>query len=161
MKTTTLAAFALATLALTACASRDQARVTEAATTPLSDLNLVSAPIPGVLVEAQKHPYAVPADTACPALAANVRALDEVLGPDLDTPPLPNNPGLIERGTTFLGDTAVGELRGAAERVVPFRQWVRKLSGAERYTKDVAAAIAAGTARRAFLKGVRVTRGCA
>jgi hypothetical protein len=44
--------------------------------------------------------------------------------------------------------------------VVPYRGWVRKLTGAERYSKEVAAAIAAGTVRRAFLKGVVVTRGC-
>ena len=58
------------------------------------------------------------------------------------------------------GGAAVGALRGAAEGVVPFRGWVRKLSGAERYSKDVAAAIAAGTIRRAFLKGLGQAAGC-
>jgi hypothetical protein len=37
---------------------------------------------------------------------------------------------------------------------------VRKLSGAERYSREVAAAIAAGTIRRAFLKGMRQAAGC-
>jgi hypothetical protein len=44
---------------------------------------------------------------------------------------------------------------------VPFRGWVRKLSGAERYSKEVAAAIAAGTVRRAYLKGLGEAKGCA
>lgn len=141
-------------------ASKRQAQISDAATTPLSDLNLVRAEIPPVLVAAQRSPYAPPLDRACPALAADVQALDAVLGPDLDTPPTPNNPGLVERGGNALGNAAVGALRGAAEGVVPFRGWVRKLSGAERYSKDVAAAIAAGTIRRAYLKGVALSSGC-
>ena len=37
---------------------------------------------------------------------------------------------------------------------------MRKLDGAERHSKEVAAAIAAGSVRRAFLKGVGQTLGC-
>jgi hypothetical protein len=37
---------------------------------------------------------------------------------------------------------------------------VRKLDGAERHSKEVAAAIAAGSVRRAFLKGVGQALGC-
>jgi len=148
---------ALATVALTtACASNDTAKLTTAATTPLSDLNLVSAPIPELLAAAQKAPYAVPADTACAKLAADVRALDEVLGPDLDAPATETNPGLVERGT----GVAMGAVQRSAEGIVPFRGWVRKLSGAERYSRQVAAAIAAGAARRAFLRGLAQGKGC-
>ena len=89
-----------------------------------------------------------------------MRSLDEVLGPDLDAPATAADPGLIERGTSLVAGEAVGALRGAAEGVVPYRKWVRKLSGAERYAKDVSAAIAAGTVRRAFLKGLGVARNC-
>ncbi|MBC7957504.1 MAG: hypothetical protein H7Y33_16740 [Cytophagales bacterium] len=147
-------------LVLGACAAPTVTPVTDAATLPLNDLNLVQATIPQVLVDAQKRPYANPVDASCSALVASVRALDEVLGPDLDAPATAANPGLIERGVTMVGDEAVGALRGAAEGVVPYRKWVRKASGAERYTKDVAAAIAAGTVRRAFLKGQFVARSC-
>jgi len=151
---------AVLAFALTACAVSEKSRMSDAATTPLSDLNLVHASIPAVLVDAQKRPYVAPADQSCTALAAEVRALDEVLGPDLDAPASASNPGLIERGSTAVGDAAVGAVRGAAQGVVPYRGWVRKLTGAERYSREVAAAIAAGTVRRAFLKGVVVTRGC-
>ncbi len=141
---------------LAGCASGEGARLNTAATTPLSDLNLVNAPIPELLLAAQKAPYAMPADASCPALAAAVRALDEVLGPDLDAPASEANPGLVERGA----DAALGALQHGAEGVVPFRGWVRKLSGAERYSKQVAAAIAAGSVRRGFLKGVASARAC-
>ena len=148
------------TLTLAACAAPDSARVTDAASAPLNDLNLVKAPIPVALANAQKQPYGAPAGAGCDALASEVRSLDEVLGADLDAAPSASNPGLIERGSTAVGDAAVGALRNTAEGLVPYRGWVRKLSGAERYSKEVAAAIAAGTVRRAFLKGVRAERGC-
>lgn len=155
----TLALTAL--LMLGACSSVPSTdRVTDAATAPLNDLNLVRASIPEVLQSAQRQPYALPVDDSCLALSSQVRALDEVLGADLDTPPTASNPGLIERGGNAAGDAAVGALRRTAEGVVPFRSWVRKLSGAERYAKEVAAAIAAGTVRRAYLKGLSSARGC-
>lgn len=146
----------LATATLAACASSDTAKVSTAATTPLSDLNLVNAPIPEALSAAQKAPYVVPPDRSCPALVAAVRTLDEVLGPDLDAPASEANPGLIERG----GSAVTGALQRTAEGVVPFRGWVRKISGAERYSQQVAAAIAAGTVRRAYLKGLARGQGC-
>jgi hypothetical protein len=153
--------------ALVACAAPDTARqgdkgtqVVETATTPLSDLNLVRTEIPAALLAAQKGPYALPPEASCEALVHEVQELDAALGPDLDTPATPANPGLIERGAGALGSAAVDALRGAAEGVVPFRGWVRKLTGAERYSKEGAAAIAAGTVRRAYLKGVGQSRGC-
>lgn len=134
--------------------------IAQAAATPLADLNLVNAPIPPVLLEAQRAPYAEPADGTCLGLQTQVTALDAVLGTDLDVPPSPNNPSLIERGAGLVGQTATQQVRGAAESVVPFRSWIRRLTGAERYSREVAAAIAAGTVRRAYLKGIGLVRGC-
>src|SRR5574343_132148 len=55
-----------------------------AATSPLSDLNLVRDEIPPLLVAARRAPYAVPGNGSCLALGSAVTALDEVLGDDLD-----------------------------------------------------------------------------
>lgn len=145
---------------LTACATRDQAQVKDAATAPLSDLNLVQAEIPQVLQEAQKAPYGLPADLSCATLSAEILALDAVLGADLDTPPSDNDPSLLERGTDEAKKAAVSALRNTTQSVVPFRSWVRKLTGAERYSKKVAASITAGTVRRAFLKGLKMSQTC-
>lgn len=142
------------------CAAAPTDKVGQAAVTPLNDLNLVQAPIPEVLQQAQSAPYAKPADLACPRLSALVKALDEVLGPDLDAPAHPNNPGLIERGEHLAGDAAGDALKRTAEGVIPFRGWIRKLSGAERYSKQVAAAIAAGSVRRGYLKGLMAAQTC-
>lgn len=141
---------------LVGCTTTGQTRVAQAVTTPLSDLNLVHAPIPESLAQAQKGPYAVPDDPGCEALLSEVGLLDADLGPDLDAPASEANPGLVERGSNL----AIGAVRRTAEGVVPFRPWVRKLTGAERYSKQVAAAITAGTVRRAFLKGLAHARGC-
>lgn len=146
----------VALLALTACASSSQDKVANAATTPLSDLNVVRADIPDVLKAAAAAPYAAPADTSCPALAADIQALDEVLGPDLDAPAGKGGPGLLERGE----DAATGALQRTAEGVIPFRGWIRKLSGAERYARHVSAAITAGGVRRGFLRGLSAAKAC-
>jgi hypothetical protein len=142
----------LVALALAACAGTEKS-AKDAAVTPLSDLNVVRAEIPPVLAAAQKAPYALPADRGCAALGTEIQALDAALGADLDTTERGHNPSLIERG---VGDA----LKNTAEGVIPFRGWVRKLTGAERYSREVAAAIAAGTIRRAYLKGLGSAAGC-
>jgi hypothetical protein len=162
-------ALALCTAAaLAACSTTDPARslnqagtqVASVATTPLNDLNIVHAEIPPVLQAAANAPYALPASSQCNALSTDVQALDAALGPDLDTPPATAQAGLIERGVDTVGSAAMGSLQTAADGVLPFRTWVRKLTGAERYSKQVAAAITAGSIRRAYLKGLGTAAGC-
>lgn len=132
----------------------------EAATTPLNDLNLVQVKIPAVLLEARKAVYAVPQDQSCSSLDKIIRALDDVLAPDLDALVSDTRPGPIERGSNAVGKAAVGTLRRTVEGVVPFRGWVRKLSGAERHSKRIANAITVGMVRRAFVKGLRAAKEC-
>lgn len=144
----------LLALGLAACSSTTR-QVGDAAVTPLRDLNVVKAEIPPLLQQAQAAPYALPAARDCAALSAAVQALTELLGPDLDAPPEPQ-PGAVERGQAEVGKA----LTRAAEGAVPFRGWVRKLSGAERQERRVARAIEAGEARRAFLRGIAVGQGC-
>jgi hypothetical protein len=145
---------------LASCTTQQTDGIAAAATAPLGDLNLVNAPIPEVLRAAQAAPYARPASLACETLLADVRALDEVLGADLDTPATDTNPGLLERAGTLVVDQATSSLRRTTEGLIPFRSWVRKLTGAERYSRQVNAAIAAGTVRRSFLKGLAVAQQC-
>lgn len=147
-------------LSLGACATTDQSGIGAAATTPLSDLNIVRADIPEVLEQAQKGPYSLPVDQSCDAISLEVHKLDEALGADLDSLSSESDPSLVERGADAARNAAIGALQRTAEGVVPFRSWIRKLSGAERHSRHVSAAIAAGTVRRAFLKGIGVSHGC-
>lgn len=147
---------------LTACANKSAStRVGEAAVTPLNDLNLIKTDIPPLLQQIQSSPYQVPAGYTCDSLTTDIADLDAVLGPDLDEPASEDKPGLMERGSNAAQDAAIGAFQRTTESVVPFRGWIRKLTGAERRSRKVAVAITAGTARRSFLKGLRASQNCA
>jgi hypothetical protein len=135
-------------------------RATQVVTSPLADLNVVRASIPPALVSARAAPYADPADRSCAGIAAQVHALDAVLGADLDRPVTPDDPSLLHRGQTMAHNEAWSALKSTAEGAVPFRGWVRKLSGAERYSNEVQASIEAGAIRRGYLKGLGKAAGC-
>ncbi len=150
-----------ALVVVTGCASTTATRIGTAATTPLADLNVTREDVPGVLLAALKNPYQLPAIQNCVALSLEIRELDEVLGADLDAQASPADPSLARRASSLVQDQAVGALQRTAEGLIPFRGWVRKLSGAERHSKYVLASIAAGSARRAFLKGYAASEHCA
>ncbi|NWG38393.1 MAG: hypothetical protein HXY27_00290 [Hydrogenophilaceae bacterium] len=144
----------------TAPKTETSSRVGEAITTPLVDLNLLRTKIPAVLIEARKSPYQQPVISTCETLTEEIRRLDEALGPDLDALKPDADPTLLERGTGEAGDIAIGAIKSAAVGWIPYRGWVRKLTGAERHSKEVASAISAGIVRRAYLKGLGQARGC-
>lgn len=158
--------FIVLTLAilLSACSTHKNAtesdvpkQIGAAVTAPLSDLNLIETAIPTALRDAQKNPYAIPVHTDCEALSKEVSALDAALGADLDTPATHKDDGLLERN---LVSESVSAIRRTTESAVPFRNWVRKLSGAERKSKAVTSAITAGSIRRAYLKGIGQANKC-
>src|SRR5436190_5316076 len=127
-----------------------------AATSPLRDLNLMRTKIPDVLLMALVDPYArPPKNWKCAQLIAHLQPLNAALGPDIDILPA-GDEDLTERGR----ETALGAAADFASDAIPFRGWVRKLSGAERHDKLVQAAIIAGFTRRAYLKGLGETKGC-
>lgn len=133
-------------------------KIGEAITAPLSDFNLVQTPIPPVLLQAQAGPYAALPDPSCANIAAAVIALDAALGPDVDAPGQEHSLG--EKGASAVENAGISALRNTTEGIVPFRGWIRKLTGAERYSEKVTAAIGAGIVRRAYLKGVGQTNHC-
>ena len=162
---------ALAALLLAGCAtpqkepgptdrSAADRKLGDAFVAPLADLNLVREAIPPVLAAALKDPYGAPSDLSCTALGAEVGALDAALGADLDAAPKPAST-LAERGAEEAGEAVISAVRNTTEGVIPFRGWVRKITGADRYAKEVAAAHAAGKVRRAYLKGLGQAGACA
>ena len=58
-------------------------------------------------------------------------------------------------------EAVLSAIAGAASGNLPLRSWVRMLSGAQQHDKLVSAAISAGQIRRAYLKGLGESRGCA
>jgi hypothetical protein len=135
-------------------------RAGDAVIAPLGDLNLVRAKIPAALREAAVAPYGEPAPHDCGNLAERIRALDAALGADLDAPKSGNEASLLERGVDQVGKASINMISDTTTGIVPFRGWVRRLTGAERHSKRVAAAITAGSLRRAYLKGYARAQGC-
>lgn len=121
---------------------------TDVATTPVTDLGLKKQEIPPLLISAQAAPYSTAGLAKCPALAAAVGELDAVLGDDIDLPQ--------EEGKTSAGQVA----QAAVGAFIPFRGLIREVSGANSNERKMRAAIQAGMARRAFLKGMGEARGC-
>jgi hypothetical protein len=66
----------------------------------------------------------------------------------------------MDRGRKAAGSAALGAMASAAQDIIPFRGWVRKLTGAERHDRLVQSAVASGAVRRAYLKGLGESRGC-
>jgi hypothetical protein len=115
-----------------------------------------------VLLDAIADPYKRPAHilrasktAQCAQLVVLIKPLNDALGADFDMP-ASDEDDLVGRGRT----TALGAAASMASDVIPFRGWVRKLSGAERHDRLVQEAIVAGAVRRAYLKGLGEARGC-
>lgn len=120
----------------------------DVATTPLSDLNIKKGEIPALLITAQERPYDLTALGRCSSLIASINQLDVLLGEDIDI-------------TDPEGGTSAGKVaQSAVGSLIPFRGLIREVSGANSQDRKLQLAIRAGMARRGFLKGVGMQRGC-
>ncbi len=170
MRSSSCLSLVLALLTLTACATTrpspppSQVQTTAQANrenlqgavqAPLRDLNMVRTKIPPVLLDAMADPYRRPPGRRCADLVALIRPLNAALGADLDVPSVDQDDLLVKGRETTLSVMAT-----AASSALPFRGWVRQLSGAEQHDREVQAAITAGAVRRAYLKGLGESRGC-
>lgn len=133
------------------------AGVGDAVQAPLEDLNLRREDIPAVLHEAVASPYSVAGLGRCSAISAEVARLDDALGPDIDVPSTDSGASVDQQAAGL----ALDAVRDTATDFIPFRSWVRRLSGAAQHSRQVQAAVRAGLVRRAFLKGVGQQRNCA
>ena len=113
-------------------------------------LGLVGHGVPDVLKAAKRDPYAAPVAPACETIPREIAALDAVLGPDADSPAEKVRMRARAEKLVFQG------LRS----MIPHRDVVRFVTGAQRRDKALNAAAMAGWARRGFLKGMEVNLGC-
>lgn len=92
-------------------------------------------------------PYALPSGPDCAVMAREIAALDKILGPDVDA---------VAASRDATGDAVGSAMRG----VIPYRWVMRLMTQAGRRARDLRLAVLAGTARRAYLKGVRLGLAC-
>ncbi|GAM99513.1 hypothetical protein U91I_03167 [alpha proteobacterium U9-1i] len=130
----------------------------EAAQTPFRDLGLVRQDIPLMLRNLQ-YPYATATlAPGCSALATEIGQLDAILGPESFQPGPSRN--IWDRSGDFAEEQTIDAIQGTAQDLIPFRSWVRRLSGASRAERDALRAFANGQQRRTFLRGYGAALGC-
>lgn len=129
--------------------------ITGAVASPLRDVNVLRTKIPPILLEAMADPYKRPSPATCAGIAAAIVPLNEALGADLDHP-LQEDQDMMDRGK----GVALGAVAGLSSSIIPFRSWIRQLSGAEQHDSLVTDAILAGAVRRAYMKGLGEAKSC-
>ena len=121
---------------------------------PLSDINLRKQDMPAVLEAALADPYDLTGIESCKGYATAIESLDAALGDDID----------VAREKTDdekMGNSAGAIAKSVIGSFIPFRGIIRELSGANAQQKAWERALYAGSVRRAFLKGMGQSKGCA
>ena len=131
----------------------------DAAESPLRDLNLMQKQIPAALTNAERRPYETAGLDSCKAITDQVVALDLALGPDVDTPNIEKVRDSYARSASFVAGAALDAVKDATN-IIPARNVMRRLTGANRYDRDVRNAILAGAVRRGFLKAFGMMHDC-
>jgi hypothetical protein len=149
-------------LGLAACSSgrtADTRRgVSNAATIPFRDVNLIRPEIP-LLLRGLDYPYSTATLTGgCPDVAREIAALDAALGPESYQPGPDRN--VWDRGGDFAEEQTVDAAEDTVSGLIPFRSWVRRISGASRAEREALRAFANGQQRRTFLRGYGASLGC-
>lgn len=127
----------------------------DVATTPVDDLNLKDRKYPAILLDLEDDPYnqeglqTGDASSYCDKVTAQIVALDEVLGEDLD---------LADKARRKITAGSVG--REVVGMLIPFRGLIREASGANSERHRMAGLVMAGMMRRAYLKGLGQKAGC-
>jgi hypothetical protein len=149
-------------LALASCATgrtADTRRgVTDAAYSPLRDVNMLRPEVP-LLLRHLEYPYSTATLTSCAAVLDEIRQFDAVLGPE-SYQPGPNR-NIWDKGGDFVEEQTIEAAQDTAHDLIPFRSWVRRLSGATAADREALRAVANGQQRRTFLRGYGASLGCA
>jgi hypothetical protein len=70
------------------------------------------------------------------------------------------NRNIWDRGGDFVEQQTIAAARNTAQDLIPFRSWVRTLSGASEADREALRAVANGQQRRTFLRGYGASMGC-
>lgn len=119
---------------------------------PMRDIGMMRENPPEVLKDAQRAPYSLAGIRRCQDLRRAIADLSEVLGPDVDA--------LDEKGDALPERLAEAGARSVVNSLIPFRGLVREATGAAEADRRLRMMVAAGVARRGFLRGVAKERKC-
>jgi hypothetical protein len=119
---------------------------------PFKDVGLMRENPPEILRDAQRAPYSLAGIKTCNDIRQTIVQLDDVLGPDVDQ--------VDEQGDALPGRLAEAGAKSIVNALIPFRGLVREASGAAEADRKFRIMVAAGVARRGYLKGIAHTRKC-
>lgn len=131
--------------------------VTDAAYIPLRDVNVIRPEIP-LLLRNLQYPYSTATLNGCDDIIREIGQLDAVLGPESYQPGPSRN--IWDRSGDFVEEQTIEAAQSTAEDLIPFRSWVRRISGASRAEREALRAVANGQQRRTFLRGYGASLGC-
>jgi hypothetical protein len=131
--------------------------VGDAAYIPLRDVGLMRPEIP-LLLRNLQYPYSTATLSDCAAITHEIGQLDGVLGPE-SYQPGPNR-NVWDRSGDFVEEQTISAAESTAQDLIPFRSWVRRISGASRAEREALRAVANGQQRRTFLRGYGASLGC-
>ncbi|WP_374388892.1 hypothetical protein [Sandaracinobacter sp.] len=119
---------------------------------PVKDVGLMRENPPEVLKDAQRAPYSLAGIKRCQDIRRAIGELDVVLGPDVDA--------VDEKGDALPERLAEAGAKSIVNSLIPFRGIVREATGAAEADRKFRMMVAAGMARRGFLKGIAKERNC-
>ena len=132
----------------------DNVRATDVMLSPLSDVNVRKKPLPPVLVAALADPYDLKGLKSCAGFTTAINGLDAALGDDIDVAYDKTDQERMGNGAGVIAKSLIGSF-------IPFRGVLREVSGANAQQRAWDRALYAGSVRRAFLKGMGQSKGCA
>jgi hypothetical protein len=124
----------------------------EVARQPIKDVGLMRENPPEVLRDAQKAPYTLAGIRSCADIKRAIAELDTVLGPDVDA--------VDAVGDALPARLAEAGAKSIVNALIPFRGLIREASGAAEADRKFRIMVAAGIARRGYLKGIAHQRKC-
>jgi hypothetical protein len=126
------------------------------AKSPLKTMNVIKKELDPALEAMMKEPYSLNGVRNCGDYIAEVRKIDGLVGPDVDSAEA--KAAASKKQTP--GEFTAGAAEAVAAGMVPMSGMVRVVSGAAKREKYVAAAVFSGSLRRAYLKGRARELGC-
>ena len=119
---------------------------------PMLDVGLMRENPPEVLRDAQQAPYTLAGIRRCADFKRAIALLDLYLGPDVDA--------VDDKGDALHERLAEAGAKSIVNTLIPFRGLVREATGAAEADRRLRTMVAAGMARRGYLKGVARERKC-
>jgi hypothetical protein len=109
--------------------------------------------VPQKLQDIQDDPYSLSGLRTCSAIIAEVKQLNDVLGPDVNEQ--------VDKSLAKKREATAARVAGSAiGSIIPFGGIIGEVTGANAERRRYNIAVYAGTVRRGFLKGVGLQKGC-